>query len=378
MIKVKHVFFILLLLLTAASCREDDTIIYPNIHDISEVTHTNIAGMYVLNEGNMGSNKATLDYLDLDSGKYFRNIFPSRNPNLVKELGDVGNDVKVYGDQLWIVINQSNKVEVADAQTAVSRGHIDIPNCRYLSFNGKYAYVSSYVGKIGEADVIGAVYKVDTATLKIEGKCLVGYQPEEMVVQDGKIYVANSGGYRGMNKALGYDRTVSVIDINSFKVVNTIDVAPNLFRIRNDKYGKLYVSSQGNRNDIDPNIYVIDNEKVVDALNIPSMTFDIHGDSLVCFSKVKGETNFKVVDIRTNKVINNNFITFPTDYPIETPYALTIHPITGDIYVMDATNYVSSGKLYCFDRNGKYKWHTETGDIPGHTCFLKKNLKSAT
>ena len=373
MIKVKHVFFILLLLLTAASCREDDTIIYPDIHDISEVTHTNIAGMYVLNEGNMGSNKATLDYLDLDSGKYFRNIFPSRNPNLVKELGDVGNDIKIYGNQLWIVINQSNKVEVADAQTAVSRGHIDIPNCRYLSFNGKYAYVSSYVGKIGEADVIGAVYKVDTATLKIEGKCLVGYQPEEMVVQDGKIYVANSGGYRGMNKALGYDRTVSVIDINSFKVVNTIDVAPNLFRIRNDKYGKLYVSSQGNRNDIDPNIYVIDNEKVVDALNIPSMTFDIHGDSLVCFSKVKGETNFKVVDIRTNKVINNNFITFPTDYPIETPYALTIHPITGDIYVMDATNYVSSGKLYCFDRNGKYKWHTETGDIPGHTCFLKKN-----
>lgn len=375
MIKVKHVFFILLLLLTAASCREDDTIIYPDIHDISEVTHTNIAGMYVLNEGNMGSNKATLDYLDLDLGKYFRNIFPSRNPNLVKELGDVGNDIKVYGDQLWIVINQSNKVEVADAQTAVSRGHIDIPNCRYLSFNGKYAYVSSYVGKIGEADVIGAVYKVDTATLKIEGKCLVGYQPEEMVVQDGKIYVANSGGYRGMNKALGYDRTVSVIDINSFKVVNTIDVAPNLFRIRNDKYGKLYVSSQGNRNDIDPNIYVIDNEKVVDALNIPSMTFDIHGDSLVCFSKVKGETNFKVVDIRTNKVINNNFITFPTDYPIETPYALTIHPITGDIYVMDATNYVSSGKLYCFDRNGKYKWHTETGDIPGHTCFLKKKQK---
>lgn len=376
MIKVKHVFFILLLLLTAASCREDDTIIYPDIHDISEVTHTNIAGMYVLNEGNMGSNKATLDYLDLDLGKYFRNIFPSRNPNLVKELGDVGNDIKVYGDQLWIVINQSNKVEVADAQTAVSRGHIDIPNCRYLSFNGKYAYVSSYVGKIGEADVIGAVYKVDTATLKIEGKCLVGYQPEEMVVQDGKIYVANSGGYRGMNKALGYDRTVSVIDINSFKVVNTIDVAPNLFRIRNDKYGKLYVASQGNRNDIDPNIYVIDNEKVVDALNIPSMTFDIHGDSLVCFSKVKGETNFKVVDIRTNKVINNNFITFPTDYPIETPYALTIHPITGDIYVMDATNYVSSGKLYCFDRNGKYKWHTETGDIPGHTCFLKKNASS--
>ena len=43
-----------------------------------------IIGMYLLNEGNMGSNKATLDYLDL-SGKdstvhYYRNIYSERNP----------------------------------------------------------------------------------------------------------------------------------------------------------------------------------------------------------------------------------------------------------------------------------------------------------
>ena len=143
-----------------------------------------------MNEGNMGSNKATLDFLDLDSGKYYRNIYPSRNPNQIKELGDVGNDIKIYGNSLWLVINQSNKVEVANARTAVSRGHVDIPNCRYVAFQGRYAYVSSYVGKISEKSVLGAVYKVDTASLQIVDKCTVGYQPEELVVQDGKIYVA--------------------------------------------------------------------------------------------------------------------------------------------------------------------------------------------
>ena len=144
--KLKHIIYGLLVVLLAASCREDDTIIYPSEHNIGEVTHTKYAGLYILNEGNMGSNKATLDFLDLDSGKYYRNIYPSRNPNQIKELGDVGNDVQIYGNSLWIVINQSNKVEVANAHTAVSRGHVDIPNCRYLAFQGKYAYVSSYVG----------------------------------------------------------------------------------------------------------------------------------------------------------------------------------------------------------------------------------------
>ena len=52
----------------------------------------------------------------------------------------------------------------------------------------------------------------------------------------------------------------------------------------------------------------------------------------------------------------------------KTAYNLLVHPISHDIYVLDATNYVSSGKLYCFDRNGKFKWTTWTGDIPGHAA----------
>ena len=76
----------------------------------------------------MGSNKATLDYLDMTTGRYSRNIYPSRNPGKVMELGDVGNDIKVYGSRLWMVINQSNRVEVASAASAVSLGSVDIPN----------------------------------------------------------------------------------------------------------------------------------------------------------------------------------------------------------------------------------------------------------
>ena len=71
--------------------------------------------------------------------------------------------------------------------------------------------------------------------------CTVCYQPEEMVISGNKLYVANSGGYRVPN----YDRTVSVIDLDTFREVKKIDVAINLHRLELDKYGQIWVSSRG-------------------------------------------------------------------------------------------------------------------------------------
>ena len=55
-----------------------------------------IKGFFLLNEANMGSNKSTLDYYDYETGKYTHNIYAERNPGVVKELGDVGNDLQIY------------------------------------------------------------------------------------------------------------------------------------------------------------------------------------------------------------------------------------------------------------------------------------------
>ena len=66
--------------------------------------------MYLLNEGNMGSNKCTIDFYDDTTGGDFRNIYPEQNPDIVKELGDVGNDIQIYGDKLFAVVNCSHFV----------------------------------------------------------------------------------------------------------------------------------------------------------------------------------------------------------------------------------------------------------------------------
>ena len=66
--------------------------------------------LYVLCEGLMGANQASIDYYDFSTGSYLRNAYVEANPNVVLELGDVGNDLQCYGGSIWAVINGSNKV----------------------------------------------------------------------------------------------------------------------------------------------------------------------------------------------------------------------------------------------------------------------------
>ena len=372
-----------ILLLSLIACREEEEVIQPITDNTGEQTVTDYLGMYVLCEGNMGSNKATLDYLDLHTGNYYKNIFPSRNPQQVKELGDVGNDAKIYGQRLWLVINCSNKVEVCTADSAFSLGHVDIPNCRFLAFEGGYAYVSSYVGEVGKNSVLGSVYKVDTLTLSVVGRCTVGYQPEEMAVVDGKLYVANSGGYEVL-QGRNYDRTVSVINLKTFTEERRIDVAPNLFRLRADNYGQLWVSSRGDYSDAYPSrLYLLAKNasgqmEKVDSVDVPVSDMALRGDSL-CFvgvsydSQWNTQTSFGIINCKNRQLTADKLVDDASQ--IETAYGLMVHPVTGDVYVMDATNYVSSGWLFCFDAGGNYKWKTSTGDIPGHACFLVNEKK---
>lgn len=334
-----------------------------------------IKGFFLVNEGNMGSNKCTIDHFDARTGGYLRNIYPERNPDVVKELGDVGNDIAIHDNRLYVVVNCSNMIEVMNVYTARHIGSIDIPNCRYIVFEGDKAYVSSYAGpvQIDPEARPGKVVEIDTETLRITREVVVGYQPEEMVIANGRLYVANSGGYRFPN----YDRTVSVVDLESFEVVNTIDVAINLHRMEKDRYGRIYVSSRGDYYGTGSDIFVIDatTEKVIGNLGIAASEMCIDDDRLYAISTEwnyttgTNEISYAVYDTAKEERLPGNFITDGTDKEITLPYGLAVNPETKEIYVCDATNYVTPGYLYCFTPEGKLQWKTRTGDIPAHIAF---------
>ncbi|MCQ4875759.1 YncE family protein [Butyricimonas paravirosa] len=377
-------FMFLLGMLLIFSCRDDDDEIIPSV--VTKVTPSDsvlgpVKGFFLLNEGNMGSNKASLDYFDYASGEYHKNIFPERNPNVVKELGDVGNDIQIYGSKLYAVINCSHLIEVMDVNTAKEISKITVTNCRYIVFKDGYAYVSSYAGPvlIDPNARLGEVVKIDTATLQVVGSCTVGYQPEEMVIVGNKLYVANSGGYRVPN----YDNTVSVIDLETFEEIKKITVAINLHRMRVDRDGLIYVTSRGDYYDVHSNTYVINSktDMVAGTLNFPASELYLCGDSLYSYSteysKITGKwtINYTIYDTKMRRVVSRSFIKDGTDKLIVTPYALAVNPENGEILVGDAGDYVTPGTLYCFTPRGKKKWSVQTGDIPAHIVFTTNSLQ---
>lgn len=379
----KILFLPLLCLAVLFACREIELVVpteYELLPGVPIDPDARPAGMYLLNEANMGSNKSSIDYVDFRNAYYVRNIYAERNPEVVKELGDVGNDIQIYGNKLYAVINCSHKVEVMDVRTCKRIGQVDIPNCRYIRFAKGKAYVSAYVGPVAidPNAQLGAVYEVDTASLAVTRKVTVGYQPDELEVLGEYLYVTNSGGYR----APDYDSTVSVVEIYGMKQIQRIPVGINLHRIRKDCYGKLWVTSRGDYNTIPSRLYVLDrkdkNSKemvVKDTLDIPCSEMYIQGDSLYFYSvewnkqTERNTVTYGIIDVRTDQLVTDHFITDGTEQDIVIPYGICVHPTTGDVYVTDAKNYVSSGVLHCYDRHGKKKWSVRTGDIPAHMAF---------
>lgn len=378
---------IALCIVLMCGCREEDVIYIPETVDVARPEYTSVKGFYMLNEGVMGWNKSTLDFYDYSTGKYTRNIYSKANPGVVKEMGDVGNDIQIYGSKMYVVVNCSNKIDVLDRNDAHRLAQVDVPNCRYIRFYRGYAYVSSYVGPVAKADEggsdkdvfqLGAVFKIDTVTMQVVDTCVVGRQPDEMAIAGGKIYVANSGGYSCGVKA-GYETTVSVIDIVSFTEEERIPVAINLQCCMCDNRGILWVSSRGNYYKEGSALYAYDTRKhkMLKKFDMPVNSMWMDGDSLYLISSAWSYVNadydhntYKIVDTRTLEVVSDNFITDGTDSNIYLPFGIAVNPVTKDIYVADAWNYVDPGRVYCFGPDGHRKWDVLAGQIPAHFVFL--------
>ena len=379
MTKLRFLLLPAFLSICAISCRDEEEIHQPVVTHVTQQEEGNILGFYLLNEGNMGANKATLDFLDFSTGNFHHNIFAYANPNVPKELGDVGNDLAIYGSKMYAVINASNKVEVMNKRTARRLGQINIPNCRYIKFHDGYAYIVSYAGPIEinpDYTQRGYVAKVDTTTFEVVATCLVGLQPDGIEIVGNKIYVANSGGYMFPN----YENTVSVIDIEAFKEIYRIETAINLHRLQADSHGILWLSSRGDNHGIPPALHWIDTETDTygGMLEAPVSGMTLDGDWLYFYgtavsnNTLEWTSTFGIVDVVKKEVVTLNFLADGAEKEFIRPYGIMVNPQNKDIYLTDAANFVLPGMLFCFDRHGKKKWHVRTGDIPAHFAILYK------
>ncbi len=362
---------LLLLLIIVASCRKDDVIIPvdPNVKVVQ--------GFYLLNEGIMNHNDASLDYFGYSLLTYTRNIYTTVNPDATLGLGDTGNDLAVYGSKLYAVVNGSNKVEIMQAGNAKRIKTIDIKQPRFITFAGGKAYVTSYDGTSIDATTSkGMVVEIDTGTMEIANKVLVGLRPEGLAVVGDLLYVANSVAY-DETWAPTYDNTLSVINLSTFTKVKDIEVAINLKWVKPDTYRNLYVSSFGNYYDVPAALYVVNTttDAVVKNFDMPVSNLYVCGDSVFVLGSTYDENwnpayTYDLINAKTQTVIPGGFIHDGTDATIVTPFGIAVDPVTKYIYVTDAGDYASPGVLYGFTAAGQQILKKITGVSPAHFAFI--------
>jgi YVTN family beta-propeller protein len=175
-IKLYQLFIASALVTILASCHKD------KIAPTPETPTAERAGIYILNQGGIGKNNSTLTYYDYTSKALTADQFTAAN---TVKLGDTGNDLGVYGAKMFIVVNNSNQVTVVNAKTAKLVKTITLNQPRSIAFYKSNAFVTSYNGTVSV---------IDTSSLTITKTITVGSDPEQMVVANGKLYVANSGG----------------------------------------------------------------------------------------------------------------------------------------------------------------------------------------
>ncbi|WP_316820100.1 YncE family protein [Pedobacter gandavensis] len=371
-------FLLFLACAVLSACRKDLQVIpEEQVMLLPAQPSRQLQGFYLVNEGNMAMNKASLDYMDFTTGVYRRDIYNQINPAQINGLGDVANDVGIYGSKLYIVVNISNKIEVMDAKSGKRIQQINVTNPRYITFKDGKAYVSAYLGQVGVPNAPnGVVVQIDTTSLKEEKRIEVGRQPEEMAIVGQKLYVANSGGYSPLN----YDTRVSVIDLNTFTLVKNIEVAINLHRVKADKYGDIYVTSRGNYLDIHSKIFVIDTktDQIKTHFDIGASNMVIDDDIAYFYGSEwsnhtgKFSLSYGMLNVKEEKILDKKFISDGTELKIAIPYGIAVDKYTKEVFVTDGKNYVSPGVLYCFSPEGKMKWSVVTGDIPAHFAMVYK------
>jgi len=213
----------LLALLLLAGCNPDQNIIAEPAPDTTNV--------FVVNEGNYNrSNGSVSLYSKTGKNVVAPDLFRSVNG---RGLGDVVQSLTVRDNRAWLVVNNSNKIEVVSLPDFRSVGVVaGLHGPRYfLPVSATRGYVTQWGNFAG---VRPGIKVVDLATNAVVDSIATGDLPERLVLAGGRVFVANSGS-----------NTLTVIDPATNRVTSTLPVgdAPNSLAV--DKNGLLWVVCGG-------------------------------------------------------------------------------------------------------------------------------------
>ncbi|MGI4739339.1 MAG: DUF5074 domain-containing protein [Janthinobacterium lividum] len=300
------------------------------------------AGQYafVINEGNFSNGIGAVSLFDKTTKSLLPDAFASANNGAV--LGSVVQSMTVVDTRGYVVVNNSNKVEVVslpDFKSTATIAGLNQP--RYLTrsaANPAKGYVTEWLGGPYPAPyTAGRLSVIDLNTNKVTSTIPVGINPGRAIVLNGTLYVPNSGtkSLTFVNDATGAVTGSLALDAPASEVVA-------------DKNGVLWILC-GSDYVSRPAQLVMFNPATSTQRVFPFATVGsgsglrISPDGQQLYYSYQGaEYRMSITDaaLPTTPLIKRSF------------YGFDIDPATGTLYGTDALNYSNPGRLLRYQPSG--------------------------
>lgn len=308
-------------------------------------------GVFIAAEGNFTWDNASLSFYDPAARRVDNEVFIRANG---MKLGDVAQSLNLHKGRLYIVVNNSGVVYVADPATFRVTGLIEgVVSPRYIHFpNDTTAYVTDLYDP--------RITVVDSRTNRIRGRIPTnGHKSTEQMVQWGDEVFIN---------CWSYDDKILVVDAAREQLIDSIQVGPQPSSLAIDRRGKLWTVTDGRTDGIPAALYRIDAATRTVEQVYTFATGD-HPSSLT----MNGTRD-------TLYFINRDVWRMPIDaaalpaspflpYTQTTYYEVAVDPLTSEVYVADAIDYVQHGVVYRFTARGAAVDTLRVGITPGAFCF---------
>ncbi|MDQ0593145.1 hypothetical protein QFZ37_001514 [Chryseobacterium ginsenosidimutans] len=166
-------------------------------------------GFLIANEGNFGKPNADVTYISSDLNLKQDNIFSGNNGG--SNLGDVLQTIAYNGENAYLLLNNSNKIQIVNRYNFKKSGEItaQLNTPRYMAFANNNIYVTN--DKYG-GDKFVSVYK--TSDLSFVKKINFTDSVERIVEVGNNIFVQNA--------SFGFGNKISYITTSNNEVQSTI------------------------------------------------------------------------------------------------------------------------------------------------------------
>jgi hypothetical protein len=303
-----------------------------------------IGSVLIFNQGGFNKGEASISVFDMETGIVQHNAFLTRNN---RPLGDVFQSSIRIGDQLYLVINNSKKIEVIDPVTLASIRTLNLPahiSPRYLApISPTEGYITSLFTNY--------VYKMNLTTGIISDSVNVGSGSEGIVFSDNRLFVA-----RNLNADFSTASGIVVIAANSGQIEKTIPSlpGPSMMVLNNND---LWINATGEWGMNNGGLIRINTttREIVDSIEFNASTNGLaYGridNSVYVLSD--GIIKYSVNNSTQNRISDRQY------------YGINVYENNDVIiYVADAKNYSDNGVIMLLNNDGSVVDSISAGIVP--------------